>query len=251
MSPPQFFTIHQIDAIKGIRTPHDRDLLDIGKKHVDLFKVLKKGEIDALCEAIGAIVEDLDYGESWTITKEYFPDVKIHALLQFDDEGLSADPYEIQFLFSGNRVTWLSGEDLCHLVEIFLNYAATVITGQFPQDIYTGNPSPLLSKAMKERTISWSEVEIDEELRSYYKFTPFPGLMLKYDITQKPIVYSIQTKKINEFWIYDIDRLIIMGLNQILRIVKIQLDMLNKSVPAICNAMFSGNYKKTHADKFP
>ena len=250
MGSPQFFTIQQIDAIKGIRTPHDRDLLDIGKKHVDLFKDLKRDEIEALCKAIGATVEDLDYGESWTITKEFFSGVKIHVLLQFDDEGLSGEPYEIQFLFSGDRVTWLSGEDLCHLSEILLNYAASVISEQLPQDIFTSVPSPLLSKAMKERTIKWQDVPMDKELYSHFTFTPFPGLDIEYDIASLPTGFEIRTEKIENFWIYDVDRLIIMGINQILRLVKIRLDKLGKAVPPICNMMFSGYYKKKHPDKF-
>lgn len=248
MSSHQFFTIQQIDAIKGIRTPHDRDLLDMGKKHVETFKNLTQDDLNTLTELLGASHEIIDYGEKWTLTMEYFPDVKIHVLLQYDDEGLSAEPYEFQFLFSGERVTWLSGEDLCHLVEIFLNYADSMITGQFPQDIYTGTPSPLVIKAMKERTINWNEVPMDKELHSYFEFTPFPGLTFEYDIASVPTGFTIITDKLREFWIYDIDRLIIMGLNQILRLVKIRL---GSKAPTICNAMFSGFWKKSNSDKFP
>ncbi len=173
--------------------------------------------------------------------------MKIHILLQFDDEGLGGEPYELQFLFSGERVTWVSGEDLCHLVEILLNYSVTVITGEFPQDIYTGTPSPLVVKALKERTINWNEVPMNKELYSYFVFTPFPGLSFEYDIASNPTQYDIRTDFLEHFGIYDVDRLIIMGLNQILRLVKIRLE---KKAPSICNAMFSGLYKKSHPNNF-
>jgi hypothetical protein len=195
-------------------------------------------------------MDDLEYGESWTITKEYFPEVKIHILMQHDDEELGGDPYELQFLFSGNRVSWISGEDLCHLCEILLNYAVSKITEQLPQNIYKGEPSPLLSKAMRERTIKWQDIPMDKELHSHFTFTPFPGLEIDYDIASTPTNFIIETKKMNEFWIYDVDRLIIMGLNQILRLVKIRLDKLGIAAPSICNMMFSGYYKKMHSDKF-
>ncbi|MHA1111346.1 MAG: hypothetical protein ACTSRE_09605, partial [Promethearchaeota archaeon] len=195
MRSPLYYTIQQIDSIKGIRTPHDRDLLDMGRKHIDLFKELQIKDIISLTEVLGVVVEDLDYGESWTITKEYFPEVKIHLLMQYDDEGFSAEPYELQFLFSGNRVTWISGEDLCHLCEILLNYAASVITGQLPQDIYTGALSPLLSKAMQERTIKWHDIPMDKELHAHFVFTPFPSLDIEYDTASTPTSFVIETEK--------------------------------------------------------
>ncbi len=250
MNSPQFFTIQQIDAIKGIRTPHYQDLKDIGKKHVDNLKELSRKELVDLSQQINASLEDLDYGESWTITKEFFPEVKIHVLLQVDNEEFGGDPYELQFLFSGDRVTWISGEDLCHLCEILLNYASTLISNEFPQDVYNGEPSQLVSNAMRERTISWKGITIDNELRIYFTFSPFPDLLFSYDVFTNPTDFSIVTKRLDAYWIYDVDRLIIMGLNQILRLVKIRLDETGKSAPPICNAMFSGYYKKTHTDKF-
>ena len=249
MSSPQFFTIQQIDAIKGIRTPHDRDLQDMGKKHIDVFKNLTKDTLNELIGVINAKIEHLDFGETWTLTKEFFPGVKIHVLLQYDDE-FGGEPYELQFLFSGKRVTWLSGEDLCHLVEVFLNYTSTMITGDLPQDIYSGTVSPLVTKAMKERTIDWSIIPLNKEINHYFQFTPFPGLTIEYDTASSPTSFSIKCEKLQEFWIYDIDRLIIMGLNQILRLVKIRLGEKELEVPNICNMMFSGYYQKTHPEDF-
>ncbi len=70
MSSLQFFTIQQIDAIKGIRTPHERDLFDMGKKHVDTFKNLTTKDLSKLTEVLGASRESLDFGEMWSLTKE-------------------------------------------------------------------------------------------------------------------------------------------------------------------------------------
>ena len=247
MSLPQFYTIQQIDAIKGIRTPHDRDLQDMGKKHLDIFKNLTEDDLAPLMERAKAKIDHLDFGENWTLTKEFFPEVKLHVLLQFDDE-FGGEPYELQFLFSGERVTWVSGEDLCHLVEIFLNYTSSMISGESPQDIYTGEISPLVAKAMKERTIDWTKIPMDKELHHYLQFSPFPGFMIEYDSASKPMEFEIKCEKLHEFWIYDVDRLIIMGLNQVLRLVKIRM---GTEAPSICNAMFSGYYKKSNPDSFP
>ena len=251
MRSPQYFTIQQIDAIKGIRTPHDRDLLDMGKKHIDVFKNLTHDDLSGILEVIDAKVEHIDFGETWTLTKEFFPEVRLHVLMQYDDEGLRGEPYELQFLFSGGRVIWLSGEDLCHLVEIFLNYTVSMITSVLPQDIYTGDISPLVSKAMKERTINWSTIPMNKELHHYFQFTPFPGLKIEYDTASTPTEFSVQSEKLYEFWIYDVDRLIIMSLNQLLRFVKIRMETKGLDVPPICNMMFSGYYKKMHSEDFP
>jgi hypothetical protein len=247
MSSPQFFTIQQIDNIKGILTPHHRDLQDMGKKHIEVFKNLTEDDLNSLISKVEAKIDHLDFGETWTLTKEFFPEVKLHVLLQFDDE-FGGEPYELQFLFSGERITWLSGEDLCHLVEIFLNYTSSMITGNLPQDIYTGTISPLVTKAMKERTIDWTKIPMDKELYHYFQFSPFPGFTIEYDSASTPMGFNIKCDKLHEFWIYDVDRLIIMGLNQVLRLVKIRM---GTEAPSICNAMFSGYYKKANPDSFP
>ncbi|MBN2157500.1 MAG: hypothetical protein JW776_15750 [Candidatus Lokiarchaeota archaeon] len=246
-SSSQFYTIQQIDAVKGIITPHYRDLKDLGTKYISTFQNLKVEDLIPLSESLGIEIENIGFGELWTITKVYFPKIKIHVLLQFDDEGLSTEPYELQFLFSGKQVHWLSGEDLCHLCEILLNYTSTILKRQFPQDIYSETPSPLLDKAMIERTINWENISIDEELLSYFDFQPFPGLKIEYNIRSKPTSFTITSNKLDRFWIYDVDRLVIMGLNQLLRLVKIKL---GKQAPPICNLMFSGYYKKSNPIQF-
>ena len=247
MESIQFYTIQQIDAMKGIRTPHERDLADLGKRSVESFKDLSAKDIEALAKTLGGIVEGLDHGESWTITKEFFPEVKIHILFQLDEEEISANPCELQFLFSGNHVTMISGEDLCLLCGILMNYAISMITRQLPQDIYRGIPSKLLVKAMEQRTLRWENFALDDEIKAYLKFNPFPGVYIEYNIATDPTSFVIYSQKLYELWIYDVERLVIMGLNQILRLVKKQL---RERAPLICNLMFSGYYKKMFPEQF-
>ncbi|MBD3354051.1 MAG: hypothetical protein GF364_21395 [Candidatus Lokiarchaeota archaeon] len=82
-NPRKLYKISQIDAIKGIQTPHENDLRDLGKKSIGILRDLDLKRSEEIASKIGGYIDDLDFGEEWTITKQIFPKANIHFLYQY------------------------------------------------------------------------------------------------------------------------------------------------------------------------
>ncbi len=266
------FKIQEIDAIGGILTPHSRDISDIGKNKVDFFRTFTENDLLRICKIIDGKTEDLNQGENWAISKEFFLGVKIHILYQFygDEFGIHGED-ELQILFSGAYVHWISGEDLCHFTEILVNYIELIMKNQtFPQ-VYNGNPSDMLKIAIKERIKPFLLINKDDFLKiseflgttvkippkkteisldNVIKIICFPFPNYKIELLypnsknkQEVLDFHISGATIKQIPVYDSERLIIMTVNHCLRYIK---QILKERAPAICNLMFSGFFRRKY-----
>lgn len=254
----KFYSISEIDSMKGIKTPHDADLKDLSKKKLPVFRSISNQEIRRIAEKIGARLEHLGKDEEWAITKSYFLEVNIHILYQFYGKEFGDDEEdEIQFLYSGERVFWISGEDLVHFSEITIDLLELILNAsKFPQT-FSGKRSNLLDFALKERYLPFTRIS-SMQLKDIANFiggnltnnniishNPFPDLKISIEITSQELKPVIEGNFLEIIPVYDAERLLIMIVNHCLRYIKSIIKDCQ-----ICNAMFSGLYKKMFPEQF-
>lgn len=263
MKEDNYLKISTIDAMKGIRTPHESDLEEIGKIKLDLFRTFSTDVLQNICKEINAHILEMDLGEEWAISKEYFPGANVHVLYQYyGDEFGDNKEDEIQFLFSGDKVSIIPGEDLSHFVEITADYMELFAQNKNFDQVYSGKPSDMLKIALKERSAPFFKMDqtnfkemakfIGAEYLNEQLFTliyrPFPKFEIKiWGNEQKNLQFSVQGDAVSRLPVYDSERLIIMAVNHCLRYIK---NILKEDAPKICNVMFSGFYKKRFPEKF-
>lgn len=262
----KYFKIQQIDAIKGIITPHARDLKDLGKNKIDFLRNLSKESLNKICIASGGKLIDMVLGEEWAFVKDIMNGVTVHVVYQYyGDEFGAGEEDEIQYFFSGENVSMISGEDLVHYCEIISNFMEMVPTKKITAQVYSGVPSFLLKTALKERSKPFFMIgkgyypEIARFIGAGYKdqnlfnfkMQTFPQfkIELEGDLSDN-IEFKLEGGLIGRLPVYDTERLVIMMLNQCLRKIKLILDSEGKKAPKICNLMFSGYYKKKFPEKF-
>lgn len=262
-----FWSISQIDAMKGIKTPHDADLKDIGDKHIDVLRKVEPSELENIATKMGAEIVDMDMGEEWCLRKQYFPGVEVNVLYQYygDEFGIGEED-ELQFLFSGDKARWVSGEDLTHFCEITVTNIELIATDSVFSETYGGEPNQMLLKGLSERSEPFFMVDEGQ----YKSLADFIGGTLLMSNPEKLfsiskmifpdftcIFWGTRDKKINfqvdglalrRIPVYDTQRLVLMILNQCLRKIKV---MMGQDAPRVCNLMFSGFYKKQNPDLFP
>lgn len=263
-----YFKIQQIDAIKGIITPHARDLKDLGKNRIDIFRKLSKENLNEICIKSGGKLTDMDLGENWAFSKDVMKDVTILVAYQYyGDEFGEGEEDEIQYFFSGEKISMISGEDLIHYCEIISNFMEFAAINKSYEQVYSGTPSFMLKTALKERTAPFYLVEKEtypevaefigadykDDNHFNFKMETFPGFKIELELgsglTEK-IEFKLDGDLISKLPVYDTERLVIMMINQCLRKIKLILDREGKKSPKICNLMFSGYYKKKFPEKF-
>src|SRR3972149_9922352 len=107
-----FMTISQID-VTGVRGPHEKELKDISDTKLSLFQNLDRNKLKKIViDDIGGILENIGFNEDWTITIKFFPEANIHISYFYYGKEFGDDlEAEMKFLFSGDRISWIPGED--------------------------------------------------------------------------------------------------------------------------------------------
>jgi len=96
-----------LKEIEGAISPHQAQLDRAMKVRLPALEFVN--DVSALARFIGGKVESLNLKEDWGLSKEVFPGVSIFFIYnQADDEF----PANLRVLFSGERLSILSGEDL-------------------------------------------------------------------------------------------------------------------------------------------
>ena len=268
------FKISEIDLIKGIVTPHQRDLDDLTKKNIDVLRKVKDIQIKKINDALDSISVELDLGEDWAISKEFFPGVELIVLYQYygDEFGAGVAEDEIQVVYSGDNVLAVSGEDLMHFTEILLNFMSRIVTGNKIEFTFSGLLSNMMKIALKERKEPFfminksnyieiadfigaklidSTIALTNELSDFdfiFEFAPIPDLIIEINGKNKEINFKVTGQSVSKLQTYDTERIVLMGINQCLRKIKY---ILKLESPLICNLMFSGYYKKKFPEQFP
>ena len=105
--------------IEGAVSPHQSQVERALKAKQEALGYV--ADVFALAGFIGGRVEHLGIGEDWAISKEIFPGVAVFFLYNRADDEF---PGSLRVLFSGERLSLMSGEDLASMV---INYVSHML----------------------------------------------------------------------------------------------------------------------------
>ena len=148
----KLMTVGQIDAT-GIKGPHEKELEDISDSKCHLFINLEADLLKRIIEdEIGGRIENIGLTEDWAISIEMFPEVNIHmAYSYFGDEFGDGKEAEFKFYFSGERVSWVPGEDSATFIDIVMDFIERKIKDQEPFEKNYTNKTDLMLKVLEQR----------------------------------------------------------------------------------------------------
>jgi hypothetical protein len=262
----KFWTAHEIDGHKGIKSPHARELDSMGQEKVDNFLEIEPERLKAFVKnKLRGKIEEIGFGENYTITLEMFPEVNIHILyFNFEEEEEEDDAFndlELRFLFSGERVSWIPTEDLIGYIEAFFynlenNFGESKNIHKFPKQ-----KTDLLKMAINQRLDPFKHLKKDHLL----KMAEFIGAVIKkrndewvltksyyqgfnidviYEPDKQKLDLDYEGRNILDINNYSRDQLGIYLLNHCLRFLSIQYP--NIQFPKIVKQTFSYSYIKKH-----
>jgi len=255
----EFMTIGQIDAT-GIRGPHEKELEDIGKNKIDSFKDIEFDELNKIVkDDLGGVLENIGFNEDWTITIEMFPDVVIHiAYTYFGDEFGDGIEAEFKFYFSGQKVSWVPGEDSATYIDIIMDFLERRIKETEVFERNYDQHTELMEKVLKQRTDPFRVLKSkDKKALSDFLgakiWQTAEGWRIKRELL--PEIYaeiiwdhdagldiSFSGENLENIGSYHIELLGIFTINHILRFITIEYE--TEELPDICYIMFSRYFTK-------
>ncbi|NMC07818.1 MAG: hypothetical protein GYA24_21570 [Candidatus Lokiarchaeota archaeon] len=249
----QLKTVQQIDGT-GIQTPHKGELNTIGDFVKELMPRIPDGDIRRVVEQeMGGSIDEIDFGETLTMSFEYFPGVRIHVVYFEPDDGegddMAADA-DVKFFFSGDNVTMVSSEDLASFADLTMDYL---------QDLVLGNhspvpeaPSDLLQRAILQRIEPFSFLK-RQDLPALAAFlggklsatnlewqitkSYFPGITITLRHDGKQLSFDFSGANVDRINSHAKDELAIFMINHCLRFIGTTYTALQ--MPAIVNQAFS------------
>ncbi|MFX1574906.1 MAG: hypothetical protein ACFFB0_19385, partial [Promethearchaeota archaeon] len=260
MSKRKYWTIGQIDAT-GVRGPHEKELEDISNAKIPLFTGIDIKRLKQIIEEnLGARIENIGFSEDWTITIDMFPEVNIHmAYSYFGNEFGDDIEAEFKFYFSGERVTWVPGEDSATYIDIVMNLIERKLKTQDLFEQSYDSKSDLMKKVLLQRAKPFEllKEEDKENLETFlgakvWKLTE--GWRIKKEVFPKIFIETIWHKGagldiifsgenlIKNINSYHIELIGIFLINHILRYITV--NNLDKELPDICYIMFSRYFTK-------
>ncbi|MFO7796753.1 MAG: hypothetical protein ACQERB_13740 [Promethearchaeati archaeon] len=251
----KFFTVGQIDAT-GVRGPHEKELEDISNaKYHNFIDLERESLLKILKEDIGGELVNIGFSEDWTITKEMFPEVNIHMVYTYIGDEFGGDiEAEFKFLFSGERVYWVPGEDIATYIDVVMDFIERQIKGVKPFEKNYKEKTELMKKVLEQRKEPFNllKEEDKENLQDFiganvwknpsewkFKKEIFPGIFIEliYDENQKDLDVSYSGDNLEKIGSYHIELIAIFLINHILRFITINHP--EKDLPDICYIMFS------------
>ncbi|MGV9173608.1 MAG: hypothetical protein ACOC35_13735 [Promethearchaeia archaeon] len=255
MTSRKFYTVGQIDAT-GVRGPHEKELDDFSKAKWPLFKDIDMDEFETIVnKELGAKIEDLEaFSEDWTITIEMFPEVNIHILYTyFGNEFGDMVEAELKFLYSGDRVRLVPGEDSVTYIDVILEFLKRSIENQEPFEKTYDEKTELMEKVLKQRKEPFAllkEKDKDplEEFLGATVWKTTDGWRIKKELfpeifveimyrDDKGLDVSYSGENLEKIGSYHIELLAIFTINHVLRYIT--LENQDKELQDICYMMFS------------
>lgn len=117
-----------LKTIEGRFSPHDAFLRSQLKLRKDCFRSVS--DPAGMAEYVGGVLEAPRSDEKWSISKEIFPGIRIHAFYRSDEEFGNA----LEAYFSGERVRDMPGEDLAELAVATVNQMIRYVRSVTPAD---------------------------------------------------------------------------------------------------------------------
>ncbi len=257
----KLISVGEIDAT-GVKGPHEKELEDISDSKCHLFINLEGNLLKGIIEdEIGGKIENIGLSEDWAISIEMFPEVNIHmAYSYFGDEFGDGKEAEFKFLFSGERVSWVPGEDSATFIDIVMDFIERKIKDQKPFEKDYDNKTELMVKVLEQRSgpftflMKQDKKDLEDFLGAIVLFNEnlwtikkevFPKIFIEiiWDNNNSGLDIKFSgeklTKNIDK---YHIEFVGIFMVNHILRFITINNP--NKDLPEICYKMFSRHYSK-------
>jgi hypothetical protein len=250
----KFYTVGQIDAT-GVRGPHEKELNDISYANIEYFLEKDTEEIKTIVqEDLGGKVENIGFNEDWTVTLEFFPEANIHLTYSYYGDEFSDVEAEFRFLFSGERVHWIPGEDTATYIDIIFDFFERQFKNKKPAEKAYEIKTELMEKVLDQRKqpFKFLKAEDKEELASFIgadvsisdgtwtlKKEVFPEIYIEvsYNTSEKKLDIHYSGENLEKIGSYHIELIGIFLINHIIRYITITNQ--DEELPDICYMMFS------------
>lgn len=246
--------IDEIDNIKFVRSPHAEELERFGKEWASMFRGFGEEDLKKVSRLIGGKVDELEIDEEWALTKEFFPEVRVHISYHYHGEEFSNHGGEdmLQFLFSGRRVKSVTGEDLSGMIDVMLSFIGRFLSGVGLDEGRGRKKLPEKYYMPRKEAVDLLDMDNEEEREKLANFlggqikTKNSKMVLEKELFQNVIVeIDIADDNLENFFLLDKDRwltnyeqnaLIIYTLNHIIRFVAQKYS--NQDLPKFCSKVF-------------
>lgn len=240
---------------QAVPSPHEVELKELGKRWIGQYKNFEEKELEKVSRLIGGERDNLGIDEEWALTKKFFPKVKAHLSYHHYGEEFSSFGEEdrLRFLFSGERVRDVAGDDLASMVRTMLNFIGRSLSlmeearldhGRRRVELRKKYYSPrneamkYLEKTEKELEESASFLGGQHKLSGSKHFLEkeyFPKLRIKVELGEdlRAICDGKMTKRMNN---HELDLLIVYTLNHLIRFIAQKHS--DKELPDICRQVF-------------
>jgi hypothetical protein len=259
MEKRKFWTVGQIDAT-GVRGPHEKELEDISLSKYSLFIDIDKDKLEKIvAEDLGGKIENIGFSEDWTITIEMFPEVNIHmAFSYFGDEFGDGIEAEFKFYFSGERATWVPGEDSATFIDIIMDLIERRLKNEEPFEKDYEKKTELMEKVLMQRNEPFNLLKEEDKNKladfigaKMWKTTE--GWRIKREILPKMFIELIWTQEngldisfsgegLTNMSSYHAEFIGIFMINHVLRFITVRNE--DQELPNICYIMFSRLFTK-------
>src|SRR5271157_1436032 len=257
---PEFYTIGQIEGLKAIKSPHDKELDDIKDRILPRLRSLNSKQATVLASRLGGDSTPINFNEEWVITKAMFPGVILHFAYNYTgDEFGDGKSDDLSILFSGEEVRLVPGEDLASYAELLAEYMDRLLDGMENESLVDSKLSQMLTKALLDRVEALNLLGQEDMPRletfvggviksngvTLLELTTFPGItILVHWNSQQEIHVDFQGENACIMSHFDLERVTILSMNHILRYVLIVRGAQNS--PEICKKMFTPFGRKLH-----
>ncbi len=256
----KFYTVNQIDATGGIGSPHQKELEDISVAKFSLFKDLEETTLNKIVyEDLGAKFDGVGLNEDWTITIEFFPEANIHISYFYYGDEFGDVEGELKFLFSGERIRMIPGEDSATYTDIILDFIERRIKNEEPSEKEYDKKTELMKKVLEQRKEPFNFLE-EKDVNELGKFISsevskmgsnwsikkkvFPEIFIEiiFDKGKNMLDISYSGKNLTKIGSYHIELIGVFTINHVLRYITIKNQ--DKKLPDICYKMFSRLFTK-------
>lgn len=256
----KYWTISEIDST-GVRGPHEVELrnISIAKNHY-FINLDHQKLLNIVKEDLGAKIENLGLEEDWTITIEMFPQVSIHLVFNYfgDEFGVETEA-EFKFLFSGEHVMMVPGEDSATFIDIVMDFLERRIKEENPFEKKYDGKTDLIQKVLSQRAEPFLLLD-EKDRKPLEKFIgarvwrttngwkikreAFPEIFIEVTFDkQNGLDISFSGKNLSKnIDSYHVELIGIFMINHILRYITMQNK--DEKLPDICFMMFSRYYTK-------
>lgn len=247
-------SISEIDNVKSACSPHAEELKNFGKEWSSLFREFDREDLEKVSRSIKGEMDELGIDEEWALTKELFPEVRVHISYHYYGEEFSSygEEDKLRFLFSGDRVKKVTGEDLAGMIEVILNFIGRITSGKVRGE--GGKRKKLRERYFEPRkkAITFLNTGSEEEMDKLEKFLGgrltsknskkilekefFQNVSVRINIVDDELEGLYLQDETDRMADYEKDALIVYTLNHIIRFIT--QGHPDRDLPEFCNKVF-------------